>query len=307
LGDLNQPYSCTQWGNVATSGMPLITDDTGLPMFGLFHTDNLLPSAVYIDHTMTVHYKQAGHDNESTINDRIQEMLNNLYGAPILTANPEIALDNELDNDGVLNPGEGFSIIFTFTNNSFETDALDAVEALCEYLQEPLTIVEFQRKNPLEVLKEPIPLNKIERQTAVVAFSRRDVLSLKQQLSSDYSVSVIYGNLSPEVRREEARRFRDGESSVLVATDAIAMGLNLPIKTLLFAKDNKFDGLRRRELLPSEISQIAGRAGRYGMEDRGFVGALDKKSLETIRRGFNQPLSNIDLPFSVMATLEHTH
>jgi len=80
--------------------MPL--DDTGLPMFGLFHTDNLLPSAVYIDHTMTVHYKQAGHDNESTINDRIQEMLNNLYGAPILTANPEIALDNELDNDGIL-------------------------------------------------------------------------------------------------------------------------------------------------------------------------------------------------------------
>ena len=130
MGDLNQPYSCTQWGNVATSGMPLITDDTGLPMFGLFHTDNLLPSAVYIDHTMTVHYKQAGHDNESTINDRIQEMLNNLYGAPILTANPEIALDNELDNDGVLNPGEGFSIIFTFTNNSFETDALDALATL---------------------------------------------------------------------------------------------------------------------------------------------------------------------------------
>ena len=78
MGDLNQPYSCAQWGNVATSGMPLITDDTGLPMFGLFHTDNLLPSAVYIDHTMTVHYKQAGHDNESTINNRIQEMLNNL-------------------------------------------------------------------------------------------------------------------------------------------------------------------------------------------------------------------------------------
>ena len=130
LGDLNQPYSCTQWGNVATNGMPLITDDTGLPMFGLFHTDNLLPSAVYIDHTMTVHYKQAGHDNESVINDRIQDMLNNLYGAPILTANPEVAMDNELDNDGVLNPGEGFSIIFTFTNNSFETDALDAVAAL---------------------------------------------------------------------------------------------------------------------------------------------------------------------------------
>ena len=99
-------------------------------MFNLFHTDNLLPSAVYIDHTMTVYYKQAGHDNESTINNRIQEMLNNLYGAPILTANSEISMDNELDNDGILNPGEGFSVIFTFTNNSFETDALDAVATL---------------------------------------------------------------------------------------------------------------------------------------------------------------------------------
>ena len=130
MGDLNQPYTCTQWGNVAASGMPLITDDTGLPMFGLFHTDNLLPSAVYIDHTMTVHFKQAGHDSESVINDRIQEMLNNLYGAPILTASPEISMDNEIDNDGVLNPGEGFSVIFTFTNNSFETDALDVVASL---------------------------------------------------------------------------------------------------------------------------------------------------------------------------------
>ena len=40
----------------------------------------------------------------------------------------------------------------------------------------------------------------------------------------------MYGNLSPEVRQDEARRFREGETNILVATDAIAMGLNLPIK-----------------------------------------------------------------------------
>jgi len=186
------------------------------------------------------------------------------------------------------------------------SNVLEAVKELCEYLDEPLEVVEFKRKNPLEILKKPIPLNQIEKQTAIVAFSRRDVLGLKQQLSIDYSVSVIYGNLSPEVRREEARRFREGESSILVATDAIAMGLNLPIKTILFSKDNKFDGLRRRELLPSEVLQIAGRAGRYGIEDIGFVGALNKNSLETITRQFHKPLSEIELPFSIMATLEHT-
>ncbi len=130
-------------------------------------------------------------------------------------------------------------------------------------------------------------------------------MSLKQQLSATYSVSVIYGNLSPEVRREEARRFREGQSSILVATDAIAMGLNLPIKTLLFAKDNKFDGVRRRELTPSEVLQISGRAGRYGMEENGFVGAIDASALKTITKQFHKPLSNIELPFCVMASLEH--
>ena len=184
-------------------------------------------------------------------------------------------------------------------------DVLDAVTKLCEYLEEPLTVIHFERKNELKLLTQPTPINQIEEGTAVVAFSRRDVLGLRQQLSKRYEVSVIYGNLSPEVRREEARRFRDGTSQILIATDAIAMGLNLPIKTLLFSKDNKFDGLRRRELLPTEVTQISGRAGRYGLEEVGYIGALDSKTLETISSKFYQPLPTLELPFSVMASLEH--
>ena len=184
-------------------------------------------------------------------------------------------------------------------------NALPAVKELCDYLGEPLTIVEFERKNELVVLSTATRMKNIEPQTAVVAFSRREVLSLKQELSQKYEVSVIYGNLSPEVRREEAKRFREGKSQILVSTDAIAMGLNLPIKTLLFAKDNKFDGLRRRELLPTEVQQIAGRAGRYGLEEKGYVGALDEKALQTIYTTFHSPLSDISLPVSVMASLEH--
>ena len=184
-------------------------------------------------------------------------------------------------------------------------NALPAVKELCEYLGEELEIIHFERKNELSMMPKPVSMKKIEPQTAIVAFSRRDVLSLKQQLSERYSVSVVYGNLSPEVRREEARRFREGESQILVSTDAIAMGLNLPIKTLLFAKDNKFDGLRRRELLPTEVSQIAGRAGRYGFEEKGYVGALDDNTLHTIGSLFHTPLPDIELPVSVMASLEH--
>lgn len=185
------------------------------------------------------------------------------------------------------------------------SDALNAVKELCIYLQEELEVVKFERKNELAMMDHPVSIRKIEKQTAIVAFSRREVLSLKQQLSDRYRVSVVYGNLSPEVRREEARRFREGESDILVATDAIAMGLNLPIKTILFAKDNKFDGLRRRELLPTEVLQIAGRAGRYGFEEKGYVGALDENTLYTINKTFHSPLVNLSLPVSVMASLEH--
>jgi ATP-dependent RNA helicase SUPV3L1/SUV3 len=184
-------------------------------------------------------------------------------------------------------------------------DAIPAVRALAEYLGETLDVIHFERKNPLEVMRVPVPLKKVKPLTALVAFSRKEVLSLRQRLASHHRVSVIYGNLSPEVRREEARKFREGESDVLVATDAIAMGLNLPIRTLLFTRDNKFDGLRRRELTTAEILQIAGRAGRYGIQEHGFVGALDAATLETIEGKFYAPLPDIQLPISIMASLHH--
>ena len=191
-------------------------------------------------------------------------------------------------------------VILTGSHN-----ALNVVKEIANYLGEKLTVVEFERKNPLRVLDRATPLNKLKANSAIVTFSRKEVLALKNKVSAFFDVSVVYGNLSPEVRREEARRFREGESQILIATDAIAMGLNLPIKTILFARDNKFDGLQRRELTTSEILQIAGRAGRYGLHESGYVGALDHPTLITIKEKFNKKLEPINLPISVMATLEH--
>ncbi len=181
----------------------------------------------------------------------------------------------------------------------------DAIIALADYLGEELEIVEFERKNPLEVLEHPVDFKDIEPATAIVAFSRKEVLKLKQRLSNEFSVSVVYGNLSPEVRREEARRFREGETEILVATDAIAMGMNLPIKTILFSKAEKFDGIAQRNLFPSEIHQIAGRAGRYGLHENGYVGALNKEALGIVKKNFHKEAKTIKTPFKVMASLDH--
>jgi ATP-dependent RNA helicase SUPV3L1/SUV3 len=181
-------------------------------------------------------------------------------------------------------------------------NALDAIKQIASYLGETLEVVKFRRKNPLEVLDYAIPLKAIPPHTALIAFSRSEVLRLKSKLSKKYKVSVLYGNLSPEVRREEAKRFRQGESEILVATDAIAMGLNLPIETILFSTDTKFDGIETRKLIPNEIIQIAGRAGRYGHHEAGYIGATSQKVLEHIDAMFHAPLHTIKPPFQVKAT-----
>lgn len=191
-------------------------------------------------------------------------------------------------------------IIMTGSSNSKE-----AIVALANYLGEELEIIEFERKNPLTLLETPTHTKDVKRGTAIIAFSRRDVLRLKQEFSRFFQVSVVYGNLSPEVRREEARRFRAGETQILIATDAIAMGMNLPIKTILFSKAEKFDGISQRNLHPSEVHQISGRAGRYGMSEEGFVGALQGNVLKIVKKNFFKKDHLIQIPFKVMANLEH--
>ena len=181
-------------------------------------------------------------------------------------------------------------------------NALDIVKKIAQYLGEELEVVKFKRINPLKVDTTQTVLRDIQKATALIAFSRKDVLALKSKLSKFHKVSVLYGNLSPEVRREEARRFREGDSDILVATDAIAMGLNLPIKHLLFTTDTKFDGISKRKLIPNEVIQIAGRAGRYGQHEIGHIGATSKSVLDHIGLMFTSSMSTIKPPVKVKAT-----
>jgi ATP-dependent RNA helicase SUPV3L1/SUV3 len=69
-----------------------------------------------------------------------------------------------------------------------------------------------------------------------------------------------------------------------VATDAIAMGLNLPIRRVLLSALSKFDGVSQRHLTDSEIRQICGRAGRYGLAERGEAGVLQGQDPEPVKR-----------------------
>jgi ATP-dependent RNA helicase SUPV3L1/SUV3 len=133
----------------------------------------------------------------------------------------------------------------------------------------------FERKAPLDWIGKR-GIAGLGPGTVVVAFSRRAVIGLAGELNQFHpgKVAVLYGAMPLASRREEIDRFIAGAADVCVATDVLGHGVNLPCETLLFAETNKFDGHDRRDLLPWEIAQIAGRAGRFGFHERGHVGVL---------------------------------
>jgi len=145
-----------------------------------------------------------------------------------------------------------------------------AIKALAERLRLPLEIRKMERKHPL-VVGEPLAnhpaaaLKKAKPGDAFIVFSRRDALNLRDDLMAlGQSVACVYGALSPEVREREARRFSTGDADIIVATDAIGLGLNLPVTRIVFTSIQKFDGKTRGDLPVPLLQQIAGRAGRFG-------------------------------------------
>lgn len=154
-------------------------------------------------------------------------------------------------------------------------ECIPIVKNIARLCDDPWEEISLQRKSVLQTASSPIRLNQLHSGDALIAFSRREVLDLRAILmQKGHRVAVIYGALSPEVRRAEAKRFNDGEAEILIATDAIGMGLNLSIKRVIFSTIYKFDGTNRRLLTSQEVKQIGGRAGRYGKHETGTVGLL---------------------------------
>ena len=176
-----------------------------------------------------------------------------------------------------------------------------AIRALAERLGLPLEIRKKERKHPLVVAEQSLathPNNALRMAKpgdAFIVFSRRDALNLRDDLlAMKQSVACIYGALSPEVRESEARRFASGEADILVATDAIGMGLNLPIQRIVFTSVTKYDGSERGELPVPLLQQIGGRAGRYGHTgEEGVVVGLTPAEHKVVTRLMSLKQANL--------------
>ncbi|MCB2294157.1 RNA helicase [Clostridium algoriphilum] len=153
--------------------------------------------------------------------------------------------------------------------------AMNAKELLIKIIDDcsdEYEIIEYKRKVPLVMEQVSFSYKKIEEGDALVTFSKKKVLELAYHYSNiGMKVSLIYGDLPPEVRKQQYNQFINEGSKILISTDAIGMGVNLPIKRIIFMDIKKFDGNEVRYLTSQEVKQIAGRAGRKGIYEVGYV------------------------------------
>lgn len=154
---------------------------------------------------------------------------------------------------------------------------LELVKKILVLCGDTLEVKNYERMTELNVMNHQVTLSQLEKNDALIVFSRRNALKFKADLEElDFKVSIVYGRLSPEVRREQARKFDEGETDIMVSTDAIAMGMNLPVKRIVFSALSKFVDNKEFPLTFSEIKQIAGRAGRFKRFPVGFVTTLNR-------------------------------
>ncbi len=136
------------------------------------------------------------------------------------------------------------------------------MKPLVERLLPGASIVSRPRLSQLTFSGEK-KLTRLPRRSAVVAFSADEVYAIAELIRRQRGgAAVVLGALSPRTRNAQVELYQSGEVDYLVATDAIGMGLNLDVDHIAFASDRKFDGYQFRKLSPSELAQIAGRAGR---------------------------------------------
>ncbi|KAI9870565.1 MAG: RNA helicase [Pleopsidium flavum] len=198
-----------------------------------------------------------------------------------------------------------------------EERAVPLIRELAAAMGEKLVIHHYQRLSPLRTMTTSLKgdLKKLRKGDCLVVFSRMAIHALRREIekATGKRVAVVYGSLPPETRAQQARLFNDPDNDydILVASDAIGMGLNLSIKRIVFESTLRHDGTGFKTLQISDIKQIAGRAGRFrtAAQDasnetsqdgsriaEGADDGVEKSSLPTTNLGLVTSLEKDDLP-----------
>ncbi len=164
----------------------------------------------------------------------------------------------------------------------------NSMRNIIEKLEEDIEYIDRKRLSKLTYSGHK-KISRIESKSAIIAFSAEEVYAIAELIRRQKGgAAIVMGSLSPKTRNSQVSLYQSGDVDFLVATDAIGMGINMDLNNVYFSNLKKFDGKKLRRLKLSEISQIAGRAGRYLNDgsfgitgDCGEISAEEIELLET--------------------------
>ncbi|OMJ26358.1 ATP-dependent RNA helicase SUV3L, mitochondrial [Smittium culicis] len=159
-----------------------------------------------------------------------------------------------------------------------EESSVPLIKRIFSSIHETVTVKRYERLSKLQTSDQTLnsKWKNVKEGDCIVAFSRKKIFEIQKQIEAitGMKCAVIYGGLPPDNRSRQANLFNDpnSEYKVLVASDAVGMGLNLKIKRTIFDSLRKFDGNNVMPLTTSQIKQIGGRAGRFNVGyDTGII------------------------------------
>lgn len=180
-----------------------------------------------------------------------------------------------------------------------EAGAINLIEEICNTTGEEMEVRSYKRLTQLKVEDTALgSLDNVQPGDCIVCFNKNDIYSVSRAIEQrGHEVAVIYGSLPPGTKLAQANKFNDPESSckVMVATDAIGLGINLSIRRIIFYSLIKpvinEDGEKEMDVISiSQALQIAGRAGRYGSAwETGHVTSYRPEDLATLKTLLSQP------------------
>tara|TARA_Y100000389_G_scaffold41347_1_gene36021 strand:+ start:428 stop:2893 length:2466 start_codon:yes stop_codon:yes gene_type:complete len=183
-----------------------------------------------------------------------------------------------------------------FTERMFESRGTKLTmflgsQIMAKIIEELIDNVEFERKERFSKLSYSgiKKISRLDRKVAIIAFSIEEVYAIAELVRRQKGgAALVMGSLSPKTRNSQVGLYQSGDVDYLIATDAIGMGLNMDINEIYFSNLKKFDGKKTRRLNLIEMSQIAGRAGRYkndgGFGTTGDCEVLNSDEIEKIER-----------------------
>ncbi|XP_023684817.1 ATP-dependent RNA helicase SUPV3L1, mitochondrial isoform X2 [Paramormyrops kingsleyae] len=186
-----------------------------------------------------------------------------------------------------------------------EAAAVCFIRELMYTTGEEVEVRSYERLTPFSLMDHAVEsLDNLRPGDCIVCFSKNDIYSISRQVEArGLECAVIYGSLPPGTKLSQAKKFNDPADpcKILVATDAIGMGLNLSIRRIIFNSLLKPSVNEKGEkdmdtISTSQALQIAGRAGRFSSAfQEGEVTTMHRDDLPMLKEIMSRPVDPVEM------------